>query len=189
MATPVLANQLSQQILKRLPNSAGFTLVELIVTLALLVAITSIAAPNLSRFIERSNFKSNTGKLANVLSEARSQALTSKSTVDVCWNFTQTTTSFPATTNITGIEIPPNSIVAAIDVQPTDTMIRIATLDVDASLTIIDNSTTDCLAFNVYGSLNTNTGVTFTATSTKSQEQLITSVSASGRTSTQFLEI
>jgi len=52
-------------------NSAGFTLIELMVTIAVLAIIVSIAAPNMSTQLANQRVKSTTATLANALKEAK----------------------------------------------------------------------------------------------------------------------
>lgn len=55
----------------------GFTLVELMVTIAVAGVIASLAVPNISKWINKSNLKSYTQKTAIELTEKRNQARTS----------------------------------------------------------------------------------------------------------------
>lgn len=60
---------------RRLKISLGFTLIELIVTIAVLAIIISIAAPNISLQLANQRIKSTTATLENVLKEARSESV------------------------------------------------------------------------------------------------------------------
>lgn len=63
----------------------GFTLVELMVTIAVLAIIAMIAAPSFTQTIARQQLNSNTRELIATLSQARSQAVLSRtiSTVQI----------------------------------------------------------------------------------------------------------
>ena len=52
-------------------SNAGFTLIELMVTIAVLAIIVSIAAPNISTQLANQRVKSTTSTLANALKEAK----------------------------------------------------------------------------------------------------------------------
>lgn len=66
--------------------SLGFTLIELMVTIAVLAIIVSIAAPNISTQLANSRVKSTTATLANALKEARSESLIRRQKVEVSIN-------------------------------------------------------------------------------------------------------
>ena len=55
--------------------SSGFTLIELMVTIAVLAIIVSIAAPNISTQLANQRVKSTTATLANALKEAKAESL------------------------------------------------------------------------------------------------------------------
>lgn len=56
-------------------TSLGFTLIELMVTIAVLAIIVSIAAPNISTQLANQRVKSTTATLANALKEAKAESL------------------------------------------------------------------------------------------------------------------
>lgn len=55
--------------------SSGFTLIELMVTIAVLAIIVSFAAPNVSNQLANQRVKSTTATLANALKEAKSESM------------------------------------------------------------------------------------------------------------------
>jgi len=62
--------------LPKLKNvSSGFTLIELMVTIAVLAIIVSIAAPNISTQLANQRVKSTTATLANALKEAKTESI------------------------------------------------------------------------------------------------------------------
>ena len=65
-------NSLSYQ---RHASSAGFTLIELMVTIAVMAIIVSIAAPNISTQLANQRVKSTTATLANALKEAKAESI------------------------------------------------------------------------------------------------------------------
>ena len=56
-------------------NSSGFTLIELMVTIAVLAIIVGIAAPSISNQLANQRVKSTTATLANALKEAKSESI------------------------------------------------------------------------------------------------------------------
>lgn len=56
-------------------NNAGFTLIELMVTIAVLAIIVGIAAPNISNQLADQRSKSTTATLYNALKEAKSESV------------------------------------------------------------------------------------------------------------------
>jgi type IV fimbrial biogenesis protein FimT len=61
--------------LKRQTTSSGFTLIELMVTIAVLAIIVSIAAPNISTQLANQRVKSTAATLANALKEAKVESV------------------------------------------------------------------------------------------------------------------
>jgi len=63
--------------------SSGFTLIELMVTIAVLAIIVSIAAPNISAQLANQRVKSTTAILENALKEARAESLIRRQDIKV----------------------------------------------------------------------------------------------------------
>ncbi|MBD9499202.1 GspH/FimT family pseudopilin [Pseudomonas sp. BGr12] len=63
--------------------SPGFTLVELMVTLAVLAILSTLAAPMFGDLIQRSKVDAASGELAHLLQYARSEAITRASAVTI----------------------------------------------------------------------------------------------------------
>ncbi len=64
-------------------SAAGFTLIELMVTIAVLAIIVSIAAPNISNQLANQRVKSTTATLVNALKEARAESLIRRQEIEV----------------------------------------------------------------------------------------------------------
>lgn len=100
----------------------GFTLVELMVTIAVVAILAMIAAPSMSSMLAKQRLNSTTRDLAATLSQARSQAALLRREVTVTLNSTAapTTTSFSwapgrgstyNTTSVTSIVFLPNGTI------------------------------------------------------------------------------
>ncbi|OCZ63230.1 GspH/FimT family pseudopilin [Acinetobacter seifertii] len=71
----------------------GFTLVELMVTIAVMAIIAIIAAPSMSNLLESKRLDANQRDLINALTEAKSQAVLSRQNVSVNLNSRATNTT------------------------------------------------------------------------------------------------
>ncbi|AZN63107.1 GspH/FimT family pseudopilin [Acinetobacter johnsonii] len=62
----------------------GFTLIELMVTIAVLALIATLAAPNLSQTLKNTKVKTSSGEILNFLQQARTEAVRLGKTVTIC---------------------------------------------------------------------------------------------------------
>lgn len=62
----------------------GFTLVELIVTIAVIAILAVIAAPSMSSWLKNNKIKTTQGDIAHFLNEARSNAIKSGKRIEIC---------------------------------------------------------------------------------------------------------
>lgn len=69
--------------LKQQMTSSGFTLIELMVTIAVLAIIVSIAAPSISTQLANQRVKSTAATLANALKEAKSESIIRRQDVEL----------------------------------------------------------------------------------------------------------
>lgn len=67
-------------------SSSGFTLIELMVTIAVLAIIVSIAAPSISMQLANQRVKSTAATLANALKEAKVESILRRQNVEVVYN-------------------------------------------------------------------------------------------------------
>ncbi|MCJ8161091.1 GspH/FimT family pseudopilin [Acinetobacter zhairhuonensis] len=77
----------------------GFTLVELMVTIAVLAIIATLAAPNLSQILKNTKVKTSSGDIFNFLQQARTEAVRLGKTVTICGSVDGTTCSTANKTN------------------------------------------------------------------------------------------
>ena len=71
---------------KRHMTSSGFTLIELMVTIAVMAIIVSIAAPNISTQLANQRVKSTAATLANALKEAKVESVIRRQNVTIIYN-------------------------------------------------------------------------------------------------------
>ena len=62
---------------------SGFTLVELMVTIAVLAIVATISAPSFSNMITHQNLKKSTNELIGVLNQARSKSVLERRSIEV----------------------------------------------------------------------------------------------------------
>ncbi|MCW8988029.1 MAG: GspH/FimT family pseudopilin [Gammaproteobacteria bacterium] len=65
-------------------NNHGFTLIELIVTMAVFAILVAVAAPSFNSFVDSSRRASEVNLLSGALSYARSEAIKFDSTISIC---------------------------------------------------------------------------------------------------------
>ena len=80
------ANKVAQKLQM---TSSGFTLIELMVTIAVLAIIVSIAAPSISTQLANQRVKSTTATLANALKEAKAESIIRRQNVTLSYNNTR----------------------------------------------------------------------------------------------------
>ena len=71
---------------QRLIASAGFTLIELMVTIAVLAIIASIAAPNISTQLANQRLKSTTTTIESALKEAKAESIIRRQSLTLTYN-------------------------------------------------------------------------------------------------------
>ncbi|MEO0368454.1 MAG: GspH/FimT family pseudopilin, partial [Pseudomonadota bacterium] len=64
----------------------GFTLLELMITVALLGVIAALAAPEFGDFIRARQVDARASVIAGAFSQARSEAITRLQDIEICWN-------------------------------------------------------------------------------------------------------
>ena len=67
-------------------TSSGFTLIELMVTIAVLAIIVGIAAPSISTQLANQRVKSTTATLANALKEAKAESIIRRQKITLTYN-------------------------------------------------------------------------------------------------------
>lgn len=83
---------------RRHPNCRGFTLIELMVTIALIAILASLAAPNIQQFVSRSTIRAVSNDFSLAMQRARTEAINRKECVVMCMSSTASSAS-PTCTN------------------------------------------------------------------------------------------
>ena len=99
-------------------SSSGFTLIELMVTIAVLAIIVSIAAPSISTQLANQRVKSTAATLANALSEAKAESVIRRQNVTVAYS------SVLNTIAITGRN---NTVIATYNINSQSTVSQVIT--------------------------------------------------------------
>ena len=137
-------------------KNQGFTLIELIVTVAVMAIIAMMAAPSFGDMVTRQKLNSNARGLITALNQAKSQAALLRTTVAVCSSKTNSDDNFTKDECATAV-IPNYSSMTT--TQKENVLIdRVYLVEIDPKVTVQSTSTTGAL-FNAIGSVNTQ--VTF----------------------------
>lgn len=105
--------------LKRQMTSSGFTLIELMVTIAVLAIIVSIAAPNISTQLANQRVKSTAATLENALKEAKVESIIRRQNVSVIYNASSSPKNITLQANSMSISSYDISDQSAISITPT----------------------------------------------------------------------
>lgn len=133
-------------------KNQGFTLIELIVTVAVMAIIAMMAAPSFGDMVTRQKLNSNARGLITALNQAKSQAALLRTTVAVCSGKTNSDDNFTKGECATAV-IPNYSSMTT--TQKENVLIdRVYLVEIDPKVTVQSTSTTGAL-FNAIGSVNT----------------------------------
>ena len=133
-------------------KNQGFTLIELMVTVAVIAIIAMMAVPSFGDLVTRQKLNSNARGLITVLNQAKSQAALLRTTVAVCSSKTNSDDNFTKDECATAV-IPNYSSMTT--TQKENVLIdRVYLVEIDPKVTVQSTSTTGAL-FNAVGSVNT----------------------------------
>ena len=99
--------------------SLGFTLIELMVTIAVLAIIVSIAAPSISTQLANQRVKSTAATLENALKEAKAESIIRRQDVSVIYDASATPKSVTLQANGNNISSYTVSVSSTISITPT----------------------------------------------------------------------
>jgi Tfp pilus assembly protein FimT len=124
----------------------GFTIIELVVSVAFLGVITVLAAPSFAGFLERQRVATQSEVISTMLNTARSESVARLLNVDVCWN------TGAAAVDVRGYSVGAGQIAVLVG-NPAQS-IRDVELS-DDGLFIDDNDDNDCVTFLPSGRFDT----------------------------------
>ena len=162
-------------------RSNGFTLIELMVAIAILAVLLGVAAPGLSQFLVNNRLTSQINELVSDISQARNEAGSRGTTVSICIAATSTTCATSGTAWEAGriIFVDPNRN-GAIDTG--EAIIKYApALDGGTNLASSSFSSDRYITFRPFGGLTSTSGGTFTLCATGYTTGRQISVAATGR--------
>ena len=139
-------------------KNRGFTLIELMVTIAVLAIIATMAAPAFGDLVTQQKLNSSARELVMAINQAKSQAALVKKSVGLCLGRTQSDSDFTKTECATAT-IPEYAAMAA-DAKTEAEKSRIISVQIDAGVTIGSTSATSVL-FSDIGSISPSTPQTF----------------------------
>lgn len=141
---------------KKISYIQAFTILELMITVALLGVILTLAVPSFGDYVERQAVKSDISRFSTAFTSARSQAMTAQAgSTSVCWNNTAAEVA-PANLAGTAARIPAESITVfeGGPNSPDGYGGIISVLDVDLNrLSYRTNDADNCIGFNAQGRL------------------------------------
>lgn len=162
-------------------RSDGFTLIELMVSIAVLAVLLGIAAPGLSQFLVSNRLSSQINELVSDISQARNEAGGRGTAVSICIAATSTTCATSGTAWEAGriIFVDPNRN-GAIDTG--EAIIKFSpALDGGTNLAAASFSSPRYITFRPFGGLTSTSGGTFTLCATGYTTGRQISVAATGR--------
>ncbi len=130
------ANKVAQRLQMR---SSGFTLIELMVTIAVLAIILGIAAPSISTQLANQRVKSTTSTLSNALKEAKVESILRRQNVTVI--YTNTTTPKTIKLQAGSDDISTYNLNAKSTITQTITPTDVTSIVFQPNKKIVDNAT------------------------------------------------
>jgi len=146
----------------RRSSQAGYSFVELVITVGMILVITTFAMPSFLNYLRSARVRAGAQTVSAYLNEGRQLAI--KTNGSVCVRYTTSTIQY-RTTNCTGAVIMVAGLVNA-----------------SSNVRLPDNVSLSSTASAIFGSLgNATTGATYTVTDVPSGRTLTVTVAPSGR--------
>lgn len=173
---------------KGLTTNKGFTMLEVLITIAILSIVLAAAAPSFKQFVESRKIQQRVSTISDMLNTGRSIALSKGATSFVCWNGSANNASLPAPDNSVVLE--PQQMVV-IDNSETDQDARLVNriaFPVNESLNIVDDQGgggATCVSFNSQGRSNNTANVVVCKDGGSEANAYTVSLNVNGRSSNQ----
>ncbi|KXZ68461.1 GspH/FimT family pseudopilin [Acinetobacter venetianus] len=140
-------------------KNRGFTLIELMVTIAILAIIVTLAAPSFGNMMTEQKLNASTRELALAINQAKSQAAMMKTTVALCLNKTNTDNDFTKDECATAVVLPGYAAMSAADKIRTQQN-RVISVQIDPQIVVESTSAVGVL-FTEIGSATTTPTFSF----------------------------
>lgn len=98
--------------------NAGFTLIELMITIAIIAIIVTIAAPNVSTQLANQRVKSTASTLENALKEAKAESIIRRQSLTLAYNNNTTSAGSVGVLGITNYSYNAKSTIKSIPASP-----------------------------------------------------------------------
>lgn len=139
-------------------RSFGFTLLEMILTIALLAVVITIAAPSFTSFIQRQAINSDIQRFKTLFTSARSLAMTTNAGLSrICWNPTNSSAT------VEGITVPAQTIASysfTTDATPVAVLEATQSIIEDQTVYSSNEGASGCFGFNSQGRLTDTSNAT-----------------------------
>ena len=132
----------------------GFTLIELIVTIAVVAIIATIAAPSFSNLLIKENLKTTAFNMRDTLKEARSRALLNRASTVVCTSLSKSASA--VTQDGCGANLPNYTTTMSASLKKDSVFV----VNVEKKINIKSTSS-DSFAFSAQGNLTAAQTITF----------------------------
>lgn len=159
-------------------RQTGFTLIELMITLVVLVIALSLGVPSFVTWIQNNRLDTGTRSIAGVLQLARSEATSRQSIISVRPGTTSNPGNWSNGTHI----YTETGVAGSAYTAGTDTLIK----DIDANMsgiTITDNDPNNIITFLSTGALGAGVGTTITLCQSSGERDSTVTLSFIGRAS------
>ncbi len=161
-------------------NQAGFTLVELMITVAIVMIVMSIAVPSFTTTIQNNRITTQTNKLISALHLARMEAIHRGTSVSICASSNQSSCSGSNDWSV-GWIVYEDSLTSGTTTTVNDVIRVWGSLDGNPSVTASNNA--KFIRYQANGTLGAGRTITHEISDCADTQKRIISISAAGRAS------
>lgn len=172
-----------------LRRACGFTIIELMLVIAFLAILTTLAAPNLSTFLQARQSEARASKIVDAFSVARMQAISKAESVSVCWNSGTSDLKVPPTgANADSYTLAPGELgLIAENAGGAELIRKIVYVDDGFFVEVVNPLANDCVTYDSYGRGPVGVDITFGVCRSEANTEGIQTVAmaATGRVSVE----